>query len=318
MQRYRGRFMSAYNFGLSGLATSALGVAALGAAPVAAATILSAQSSGTALTVVTTAPTPLNLGPLAEADGSGLSGYADSATAGYQYQNVTLNSYKNDPDSRTTYSARQTVAVNGSAAASASSTGSDPLNLASTASVTDFAASNVNRTVRTRPFQSSDIYTTNLFTVTASSISSKTWNDGLDLQGASSFTNLRLTSIYLPNELKYFDGVYTPEANTVLMSAGWFSVIANAQEEVDLLVDGVLTRSLVTTALKVTITDWTHHGADIDSLMEVGKTSAAFAAQMPQAPVGGVPEPATWAMLISGFGLVGAAARRRTLALARA
>ena len=29
-------------------------------------------------------------------------------------------------------------------------------------------------------------------------------------------------------------------------------------------------------------------------------------------PVGGVPEPATWAMMIGGFGLVGAAARRRT------
>ena len=29
---------------------------------------------------------------------------------------------------------------------------------------------------------------------------------------------------------------------------------------------------------------------------------------------GGVPEPATWAMLIAGFGLVGAAARRRRLA----
>ena len=28
-------------------------------------------------------------------------------------------------------------------------------------------------------------------------------------------------------------------------------------------------------------------------------------------PVGGIPEPATWAMLITGFGLVGAAARRR-------
>lgn len=30
-----------------------------------------------------------------------------------------------------------------------------------------------------------------------------------------------------------------------------------------------------------------------------------------QPPVGGVPEPATWAMLIAGFGIVGAAARRR-------
>ena len=31
---------------------------------------------------------------------------------------------------------------------------------------------------------------------------------------------------------------------------------------------------------------------------------------------GGVPEPATWAMLIVGFGLVGAAARRRNTAVA--
>jgi hypothetical protein len=33
-------------------------------------------------------------------------------------------------------------------------------------------------------------------------------------------------------------------------------------------------------------------------------------------PPGGIPEPATWAMLIAGFGLVGAAARRRRAALA--
>jgi hypothetical protein len=32
---------------------------------------------------------------------------------------------------------------------------------------------------------------------------------------------------------------------------------------------------------------------------------------------GGVPEPATWAMMIAGFGLIGAAMRRRTMVLAR-
>jgi hypothetical protein len=31
--------------------------------------------------------------------------------------------------------------------------------------------------------------------------------------------------------------------------------------------------------------------------------------------VGGVPEPASWAMLIAGFGLTGAAMRRRAAAL---
>ena len=30
-------------------------------------------------------------------------------------------------------------------------------------------------------------------------------------------------------------------------------------------------------------------------------------------PIGGVPEAATWAMLITGFGMIGAALRRRTM-----
>lgn len=37
----------------------------------------------------------------------------------------------------------------------------------------------------------------------------------------------------------------------------------------------------------------------------------------PESPVGGVPEPATWAMLIAGFGLVGLVSRRRNARLAR-
>ena len=35
-------------------------------------------------------------------------------------------------------------------------------------------------------------------------------------------------------------------------------------------------------------------------------------------PVGGVPEPATWAILIAGFGFVGTAMRRRRIAIASA
>jgi hypothetical protein len=34
------------------------------------------------------------------------------------------------------------------------------------------------------------------------------------------------------------------------------------------------------------------------------------------APVGGVPEPATWAMMLVGFGAAGAALRRRRIAVA--
>ena len=45
-------------------------------------------------------------------------------------------------------------------------------------------------------------------------------------------------------------------------------------------------------------------------------TSAAFELDSIAASIGPIPEPGTWAMMIVGFGLVGAAARRRNAALA--
>ncbi len=44
---------------------------------------------------------------------------------------------------------------------------------------------------------------------------------------------------------------------------------------------------------------------------QVDFQNIGFTAEVSTPVPGGVPEPATWAMLILGFGLVGAAARRR-------
>jgi len=47
-----------------------------------------------------------------------------------------------------------------------------------------------------------------------------------------------------------------------------------------------------------------------------GAISGGFTLSTPPIPTPGVPEPAAWAMLIAGFGLTGAAMRRRRIAVA--
>jgi hypothetical protein len=47
-----------------------------------------------------------------------------------------------------------------------------------------------------------------------------------------------------------------------------------------------------------------------------GAISGGFTMSTPPVPAPGVPEPAAWAMLIAGFGLTGAAMRRRRIAVA--
>nr|WP_243445723.1 PEPxxWA-CTERM sorting domain-containing protein [Polymorphobacter arshaanensis] len=43
-------------------------------------------------------------------------------------------------------------------------------------------------------------------------------------------------------------------------------------------------------------------------------TPPAVIVEAPTTPAGAVPEPASWAMMVAGFGLVGGALRRRSLA----
>lgn len=54
------------------------------------------------------------------------------------------------------------------------------------------------------------------------------------------------------------------------------------------------------------------HTAALGLVLPQGVTYGSASGVFLQGPVGGVPEPATWAMLITGFGLIGATMRRRT------
>ena len=62
--------------------------------------------------------------------------------------------------------------------------------------------------------------------------------------------------------------------------------------------------------------DFSHTGTfglvgDLPEGLTMGSASGVFLTAVPGTGVGGVPEPATWAMLIFGFGAVGVAARRQ-------
>jgi hypothetical protein len=288
---------------------------------VAAASVTAVQSGASAGSLTVEAPNAQTL-PTFAASGSGLGGYSDSEAISYyprfETNNSRLVSRTTGEFTRTTVGAEQYVtARNGSV--SAASTGSEPLNLSGVVSLSDIRYYFGTYTHISRPFRGGDSYYNPIISISAWSMTSSVTNNGLDLAGLTTFQNLELRGNALvswPQERIYYSGAYTPEANTVLVDRPGMKVILNAQDYAETLVGDVLTRSLVTTAVRVVITDFAYLDALIDSDVSLGVSSGSFTATGYQPPmVGGVPEPATWAMLIMGFGLVGAAARRRTRAV---
>ena len=82
--------------------------------------------------------------------------------------------------------------------------------------------------------------------------------------------------------------------------------------------DLVTARVVFSNGITLAGNDWTKdlidpQGADVATNQRYFLTLSQFIADPPP-PVGGVPEPSSWAMLIAGFGLTGVAARRRRLA----
>jgi hypothetical protein len=283
--------------------------------------VTAVQSGASAGSLTVEAPNAQTL-PAFEAAGAGLGGYSDSEAVSYyprfEVSNTRLVSRTTGEFTRTTVGAEQQVSArNGSV--SATSTGSEPLNLSGVVALSDIRYYFGTYTHISRPFRSGDSYYNPIISIFAGSMTSSVTNSGLDLAGLTTFQNLELRGNALvswPQERIFYSGTYTPEANTVLVDRPGMKVILNAQDYAETLVGDVLTRSLVTTAIRVVITDFAYLDALIDSDVSLGVASGSFTATGYQPPVvGGVPEPATWAMLITGFGLVGAAARRRSRAV---
>lgn len=149
----------------------------------------------------------------------------------------------------------------------------------------------------------------NVLALGLSSITSETVFNGTSLVGNSELLGLTLTALILPIDI---DGslFVNPDPNTVLIDLLGLRVVLNEQIYTSNTVGITTTESLVTTALRITYSDFLIGGRLLNGDIYLAQSEASFTSV--------VPEPATWGMLIAGFGIVGMAARRRRTAIAQA
>ena len=96
-----------------------------------------------------------------------------------------------------------------------------------------------------------------------------------------------------------------PSPNTVLLNALGVKIILNEQQTVQ---DATST-SMFTNAIHVFLSDYLLDGKLLNGDVILGHSQASVNGF--GSPVGGVPEPDTWALMILGFGLIGGALRAR-------
>lgn len=140
-------------------------------------------------------------------------------------------------------------------------------------------------------------------------IQSSTIFDGTGLNGSSSIADLTLNALILSVPID-LDGVVNAAPNTVLLNLLGLKITLNEQIFASNVAGNVTTNSLTTNALHIAYSDFLVGGRLLNGDIIVAQSIASYS----ETPA--VPEPATWALLISGFGIVGMAARRRRPAIA--
>jgi hypothetical protein len=137
--------------------------------------------------------------------------------------------------------------------------------------------------------------------------------NGLYSTGSSMLEGLAITGSLL-GLFNIDGGLYVnAAANTEIKLAG-LSIILNEQKETR---SGTGDIFRYTNAINIGLTDYLLAGRVLTGNIVIGHSEAGISGYV--APVvGAVPEPATWGMMILGFGMIGAAARRSKRALAAA
>jgi hypothetical protein len=142
----------------------------------------------------------------------------------------------------------------------------------------------------------------NVLSLGSSAITSTTTFDGSTFTGVSSLANLTLNSLLfsLPIDASAYVGT---AANRTLLDILGLKIVLNEQIATDQMIAGLETRSLTTNALHLVYDNFLIGSNLLSGDIVIGQSQVSVT----QA----VPEPATWAMMIVGFGGIGYALRRQ-------
>lgn len=188
----------------------------------------------------------------------------------------------------------------GAIATAASANGTIPANTTSGS-----ASSDLNN-LAISLFTSTGGPTTSILNLTADRVQSVTTGTKVGLvttmTGQSTFNNL-LLSINGNNVFNTGSNAQTA-VNFVAYNQSGLKVTLNQQFASSF--DS--TRTLITNAVGISFTNYLLDGRSVSGTITVGQSLAEFVSLSPGDPV---PEPASWAQMLAGFALAGAAARRR-------
>ncbi len=140
---------------------------------------------------------------------------------------------------------------------------------------------------------------------TVTSTSSINGTGVLTATGSSTITGLTVNGLALGVTTIDGSAFVNPAPNTILLSVLGLKIILNEQL---LSGNGTTQLGLTTNAIHATFTNFLVGGGLLSGDLIVGQSTAAIS-------VDAVPEPASWAMMIAGFAMIGAANRNRRRAL---
>jgi len=139
---------------------------------------------------------------------------------------------------------------------------------------------------------------------TITSTSSASSAGGLTTSGSSLIEGLRITGSLLGGLSLDLSALVNAAPNTTVLNLGGLSLIFNQQS---LLGDGINSIGTSTNAIQLNFNNFISGTRLLNGTINIGH-SEAFATA---GAVAAVPEPATWAMMLLGFGVIGTAMRRR-------
>lgn len=136
---------------------------------------------------------------------------------------------------------------------------------------------------------------------TITSTSSASSAGGLTTSGSSLIEGLRITGSLLGNLSLDLSALANAAPNTTVLNLGGLSLIFNQQST---LGDGINSIGTSTNAIQLNFNNFVSGTRLLNGTVNIGHSEAL-------ATAAAVPEPATWAMMLLGFGVIGTAMRRR-------